>query len=182
MTDPINFSNPPSEFEKIRELLPPDEFVLYVMGRIGELLAETFENVLAPFGLNRRQFQVLWLLHRDGQRRQTELGSAFSINKNTIVNIIEFLERQELVERIQNSDRPWEKLVRITEKGCELLVEAVPKFSVWVNRVTPGWSESDFRLVGDRLLRVLPVLMGLQPGEAIGCNCCIPPRDQSRSN
>lgn len=58
------------------------------------------DRLLAPEGLTHRQFQVLYQVHTHGPQPQTELAEQLAVESQTLVRLLDALERAGWVRRV----------------------------------------------------------------------------------
>ncbi len=100
------------------------------MKRIGLLLHESatlmkreFERVARPHKLTLTQWRVLAQLHREGDLRQTELGSSLNVSPMTISDVAERLELAGLLLRESDPDDSRAKRLALTDAGIATVVK-----------------------------------------------------------
>jgi len=98
--------------------------------RIGLLLHESatlmkreFERVARPHKLTLTQWRVLAQLHREGDLRQTELGSSLNVSPMTISDVAERLELAGLLLRESDPDDSRAKRLALTDAGIATVVK-----------------------------------------------------------
>ena len=76
------------------------------------------DNELKEYNLNKAQVEILIILFRtESELNQTGINSYFGYNKATITRLINSLEREGYVIRVQCKTDKRERLVSLTEKG-----------------------------------------------------------------
>lgn len=98
--------------------------LMFVMAQVNKQWRRTLDKVLAPLGLT----QALWLplvhLERSaGAMRQKDLALALALDSSSIVRLIDGLQAQGWVERIDDADRRV-KRIQLTTAGL-MQVETV---------------------------------------------------------
>lgn len=147
--------DPVADAERLQKLLTPQQFLVHLLSRIYERLTPGWDAILSRHGLTRRQYQVLWLLTNRPNWRQTDICRHLFLNKNTMVNIVDFLESNRLAKRVQNINNRRENLISVTDKGRKLVSEILPSDDVYVYEICAELTESDCRAVTDQLIKVL---------------------------
>ncbi|MEO8849478.1 MAG: MarR family transcriptional regulator [Casimicrobiaceae bacterium] len=80
---------------------------------------KALDRRLRPLGLSRATWMLLALVRRLGAPNQTELAEGLGVAGPSIVRLVDFLEREQLVERHAATDRRV-RTVRLTPKGEQL--------------------------------------------------------------
>ena len=91
--------------------------LIFVMAQVNKQWRRTLDKVLAPLGLT----QALWLplvhLERSaGGMRQKDLAQALALDSSSVVRLIDGLEAQGWVERLDDADRRV-KRIQLTTAG-----------------------------------------------------------------
>jgi len=108
---------------KVNHGIPPLilERTGFLLNKAAQRIREDTEEVLRPYGLTGRHVAVLVVISEKGSLPQLEIGKCISIDRTTMVQVVDDLERLKLVERRVNpSDRRAHGLF-LTSKGCEIL-------------------------------------------------------------
>ena len=102
-----------------------------VIGRVARLykyFQKSLADVFAEYGLNPGEFDVLATLRRSGEPYQltpTELYNSMMVSSGTMTNRIDKLEKMGLVERLADERDRRGTLISLTDKGFELIEQAV---------------------------------------------------------
>lgn len=88
-------------------------------------LTATYDEALAPAGVNVAQFGLLRMLNRAGPTALTELGRLTELDRSTIGRNVKVLERMGLVAPRRGSDQR-ELLVALTKGGRRALTIGEP--------------------------------------------------------
>ncbi|NLC24287.1 MAG: MarR family transcriptional regulator [Oxalobacter sp.] len=117
--------------------MEPDTVVTYLLlAKTASELLRQQDRHLAKFGLSQARFQLLILLERSGNGEMTpadltrEMGIAM---KNTL-RLIGYMEKDGIVSRMPHETDRRATIVRITEKGRELLFSLLPGNYRFMNR------------------------------------------------
>ncbi len=97
----------------------------YLMGRVTQQCRDYFDVLAEPLGVKAKHFSVLSVLGEGQALSQVEMGERLSIDRNTIVLLLDDLEGLELVSRRRDpSDRRAHR-VSLTGRGRETLDKMV---------------------------------------------------------
>ncbi|WP_198174339.1 MarR family winged helix-turn-helix transcriptional regulator [Mesorhizobium xinjiangense] len=84
------------------------------------------EQRLHELGITPQQFALLVLVERNPGSRQSLIAKARGLDKSTLVPMIDRLEREGLLERRPMAGDRRIKTIWLTEKGADLLQQAIP--------------------------------------------------------
>lgn len=109
-----------------------DLTAMEVLGRLkraSAVLSPRVEKVFLEHGLNQPEFDVLATLRRSGAPyclAPTALFSTLMVTSGTMTNRMTQLEKKGLIERLPNPDDARSKLVKLSDKGLELIEQVLP--------------------------------------------------------
>jgi DNA-binding MarR family transcriptional regulator len=86
-------------------------------------LRELTEEALKPYGLIGKHWGILSVLKEKGNLTQHDIGKCVHMDRSTMVNMIDDLEKAGLVERRPNASDRRAYSVFMTEKGKSILPE-----------------------------------------------------------
>jgi len=99
-----------------------------ILGRVGFLLnkgaqrvREVYEEILKPMGLTGRHAGILLILEEMGTITQQEIGKCTRIDRTTMVDMVDDLERLGLVERQEHPTDRRSHAIFLTPKCREVL-------------------------------------------------------------
>jgi DNA-binding MarR family transcriptional regulator len=98
------------------------------MGRLAKHLERAIQGTFSEFSLTVGEFDVLAALRRSGNPYQlspTELFNTLMVSSGTMTHRIDRLERVELVRRIPDLSDRRGTLIELTDKGFDLIEQAV---------------------------------------------------------
>lgn len=110
------------------ELAAENMLLIGRLKRAAALIARELDKVYAQYGLAEGSFDVLATLRRSGAPytlTPTELFSSLMVTSGTMTTRLKNLETQGLIDRLPNPDDARSLLVRLTEKGKDLIEQAV---------------------------------------------------------
>jgi len=97
----------------------------FLLSQLGFVMARRFQQVMAPLGLEPRQFLLMRLVAFNEGKTQQALGEALNIPASRMVAIVDELERRGLLERHPDpADRRVRRLY-VTAEGRRLLQQAL---------------------------------------------------------
>ena len=122
--------------------------------RAARALARRFDDVLRPFDLTNGQFSLLMSLNRPEPPAMGPVASLLAMDRTTLTAALKPLQRRGLVKVSQDPSDRRSRVLKLTAKGHNLLIRAVP---VWerahreVERLIPDADPEELR----RSLRAL---------------------------
>ena len=96
--------------------------------RAARALARRFDEVLRPFDLTNGQFSLLMSLNRPEPPAMGPVASLLAMDRTTLTAALKPLERRGLVKVSQDPSDRRSRVLKLTAKGHNLLIRAVP---VW---------------------------------------------------
>lgn len=109
--------------------------------RAARAIARRFDEALRPFGLTNGQFSLMISLNRPEPPRMSDVAPLLAMDRTTLTANLKPLERRGLVEVFPDADDKRSRRIRVTDRGRDLLVAALP---VWrethaeIDRTLPG--------------------------------------------
>lgn len=117
------------EFKHISVHTTPEKSPGFLLWHISTSWRSSIEMVLKPLALTHPQFVVLatlgWLTKNGERVTQAAVGKMAGLDPNTTSQIMRGLEGKKLIKRVQSED-PRAKNPLLTNKGSQILVEALP--------------------------------------------------------
>ena len=96
----------------------------YLLGRATDHSRDYFEALVKPLGIGRRHFGVLAVLGEEKPLSQAEIGERLSVDRNTMVILLDDLEEKSLVIRRRDPSDRRAHLVSLTDTGRDVLAQA----------------------------------------------------------
>lgn len=125
--------------------------LLVIAARTGQELAKAR---LAPLGLTVQMCGVLIRLG-EGPLSQHELGEQLGIDRTTVVELIDELERKRVVERRRNPDDRRSYLLTLTPKGRTFQKRAARAFDAAADDFFGSLTPGEQRAMTDMLRRMI---------------------------
>jgi DNA-binding MarR family transcriptional regulator len=126
--------------------------LLVIAARTGQ---ERANARLAAMGLNVRMCGVLNLLADEGPLSQHEIGSMLSIDRTTMVELIDELERQGILKRETNPRDRRSHLIKLTPEGKAKQKRAMKAFDDAADEFFSPLSATERRQLAAMLKRLL---------------------------
>lgn len=114
----------------------------------------TYDRWYETLGLNLSQAQVVGFISANGPMNQTQLASALALGRAATGSVIDILESDCLVQRVQDpaDGRAW--LVENTAKGAEMAVEIERVDERLRARMRDGISREERQLMANLAVRM----------------------------
>ena len=93
-----------------------DDYLFHHFFQINRQLSKKLDRQLAPLGIYRSQWAIIFLLKEYGPITQAQICYYLSVEAPTITRTISRLEKADLVERKTGIDKR-EKLIQLTKKA-----------------------------------------------------------------
>jgi DNA-binding MarR family transcriptional regulator len=94
--------------------------------RAARALARRFDEALRPFGLTNGQFSLLMSLNRPEPPPMGPVASLLAMDRTTLTAALKPLENRGLVKISQDPSDRRSRILKLTAKGHDLLIRAVP--------------------------------------------------------
>jgi DNA-binding MarR family transcriptional regulator len=131
-----------------------------LLHRLGQRLHDELERALEPLRFSPQHYFVLFNLSRYGPRSQLSLGGCASINRTTMVSLIDHLEGLGLVQRQHDPKDRRAYIIHLTEKGAATLERAMVLHREAEARCLQPLSPEEQKLLRDLLVRLVPPAEG----------------------
>lgn len=128
------------------------------MGRLAKHLERAIQETFSGFDLTIGEFDVLAALRRSGQPYQltpTELFNTLMVSSGTVTHRIDRLEQAELVRRIPDPRDRRGTLIELTDKGFNVIEQAVEAHVANEHRVLSGLEKSEREALAQLLRKLL---------------------------
>ena len=135
-----------------------NDLTAWTLVRVFHLVARTFGQCLAPYGLTPQQFGVLVQLTENPGQSQGGLARAVLATPQSVGELLRGMERAGLIDRTPPSRPGRAAAVHISAKGRELLDEVTPVVLEAVGAPALGLTDAAYRGLNRDLHRVLSAL------------------------
>jgi MarR family transcriptional regulator, organic hydroperoxide resistance regulator len=120
-----------------------DDYLPYLINRVGNILVQLFSRDLAPFRLSVPMWRVIAVLAERGDQRLIDLSTMTSIDPSTLSRLTESMQRKQLVTRQRSAHSKREVIVSIAARGVELVGILGPIAHAYEREMTSGLRASD---------------------------------------
>lgn len=128
--------------------------LVFLLEEVTSRLRRTFDSSVEQFGLTRTQWRTLAYLYRTPGMTQTELAKQLELERASIGQAIDRLEKMALVERrsAKNDRRVWH--VHLLPAAIELLPALRKEADATYVRLLSDVARSDLKNLGKALLKM----------------------------
>lgn len=143
-----------------------DDYLPYLINRVGVSLATRFGAVLRREGISLPDWRVLAALRERNGQRLTELACRTSIEISTLSRLVGSLEANGLVTRDRDAEDARAIAIRLSAPGEALTARLTPAAETLEHTALAGLTEADARQIKAILHRVydnLEAVPALEP-------------------
>jgi DNA-binding MarR family transcriptional regulator len=145
----------------------PFRSVGFTISTTGYALAKRFRELLAPLGLEPREFALLRTVATSEGVTQQAIGERMGVAASRMVAFVDALEARGLLERRQNPDDRRARALFLTPEGRSLLEQAFVVAVEHERRLTSELTDEEREQLLDLLARV-GAEVGIPPGVHVG--------------
>jgi DNA-binding MarR family transcriptional regulator len=128
----------------------------FAVRRTSRAVTQMFDEVLQPSGLRVTQFTLLVAITTSGARSMTGLGRALIMDRTTLARNLRPLQKAGLVTIGVGEDRR-ERVVRLTERGDQVLATALPLWRQAQARILQGLGPDRWRDLSGALAKLASI-------------------------
>lgn len=113
-------------------------------------------DYLKPFNLTLAKFNALMVIKHQGEEKglsQVEIGKLLIVTASNITRLIDKLEKEKFIERVSQKGDRRVNLVRITQKGADLLEEIWPGYCKKIEELTTIMNKKELSQISGLLLK-----------------------------
>jgi len=126
--------------------------VCFINSKTSKKMANMFNERLIPFGVTRVQWIAMYYLLKHGELSQKELGEKMDIKESTVARLLDRMEEEGLIIRIQVKEDRRVKYIKLTPEGRERIEELLPEGQKMSEFFSIGITEEEI-LVFKRVLQ-----------------------------
>lgn len=122
-----------------------------------EMLKKESNRLFAPLGITGAQFNVLILLHaqtEDGTMSQSDLGRLLTVHRSNVTGLVDRLESQGLVRRLDDERDRRVYRIALTEEGRDKARRAEQLYLERIHALMGGLDPREWRTLSDALGRI----------------------------
>lgn len=129
-----------------------------VLIKKSSLIFDKYVNqLLLPYQLTSSQFRILMILYKSPacSVRQADIEEVFSMTNPTVTGLIHKLEKNGLVERVENPKDKRSKLLALTEHAESKRTEFIDLADSIEMEMTDGLTEAEAEVLSKLLMKVI---------------------------
>ena len=132
-------SRPPADF-RLEQFLP------YLVHRVGSNLADGFDEGFAAAGLSLQEWRALSILYEYGPQTMGDIARRTSINPSTMTRLVGQMEKRQLVKRERPVANQRTVFVRILADGRRKVEFLIPRVLDYEQALTGCFSGAELRM------------------------------------
>ena len=148
--------------------IDPDVQLADALGNFLPAYRRWLRSMSSDRGITYRQLRVLSVLQRDGSQIMNDISDRVTTSPRNVTDIVDALEKEDLVRRTTHPSDRRAILIELTEKGASMYLETQQQYIASASLLFSGLPESDQR----ELLRILGTLQ--EQLERRGITACKP--------
>jgi len=131
-----------------------DKNPLRLIGHINRTFTRVVDQPIKELGFAVSQLPVLVMLKRHGPSSQAELARVAQVEQPSMAQLLNRMERDGLVERVDNPDDGRSKLISLTKQAARQMPKGKAVMDAACQRALAGLSEAEQEQLHALLLRV----------------------------
>lgn len=120
--------------------------VCFINSKTSKKMANMFNERLVPLGVTRVQWIAMYYLLKHGDLSQKELGEKMDIKESTVARLLDRMEEEGLIIRIQVKEDRRVKYIKLTPKGRERIEELLPEGQKMSELFSMGITEEEIQV------------------------------------
>ena len=127
----------------------------FLLNKSARIIREMNNAALAPLGLSVRELGLLRIIASEGPLSQQALGERHNTDRTTIVELIDTLEKRDLVQRIVNAKDRRAYQISLTPRGRRVLGKALRLTNKQQEKFLSALSEEEWSALRQTLIRLI---------------------------
>lgn len=135
-----------------------NEEVVYNIARSYVFLEQAISHFLSRYNLTSAKFNILLMVEHRGNNKgiaQNEISRLLLVTTSNITRMVDKLEKDDYVQRLAKEGDRRVNLIKITNKGSELLHEIWPHYKIMVDKLVLSQFSNQEKLTMINLLEKL---------------------------
>ncbi|MCR5260283.1 MAG: MarR family transcriptional regulator [Candidatus Gastranaerophilales bacterium] len=123
-----------------------DAKLIYTAGFLWNNINDKIDKTLKPYNLNSAKFNILMIIKHVGKDegvQQNFISDKLLVTPSNITKMLDKLEAEELITRNDKKNDRRVKIIKITQKGIELLDKVWNEYKQTISNLSPKISEKD---------------------------------------
>ena len=137
-----------------------EEFLPYLVHRVGSRLAEGFEDRFDEAGLNLQEWRAAAVLYEFGPQTMGEIAKRTSINASTMTRLIGQMEKDNLVKRERPVANQRTVYVRLLAEGRDRVERLIPQVIDYERDLSDCFSPAELQTFKSLLAKFFRSLTG----------------------
>ena len=137
---------PPADFHL-------EQFLPYLVHRVGSNLAEGFDEGFAAAGLSLQEWRALSILYEYGPQTMGDIARRTSINASTMTRLVGQMEKRQLVKRERPVANQRTVFVRILADGRRKVEFLIPRVLEYEEALTGCFSGAELQMLKALLVK-----------------------------
>ena len=142
-----------------------EQFLPYLVHRVGSNLAEGFDEGFAEAGVSLQEWRALSILYEYGPQTMGDIARRTSINASTMTRLMGQMEKRNLVKRERPVANQRTVFVRILADGREKVEFLIPKVLDYEQELTGCFSVAELQTFKALLVKFFHSLSDEVPAE-----------------
>ena len=122
-----------------------EQFLPYLVHRVGSNLAEGFEDGFSEAGLTLQEWRALSILYEYGPQTMGDIARRTNINASTMTRLVGQMEKRNLVKRERPVSNQRTVFVRILGDGRDKVEFLIPKVLDYERDLSACFSEAELQ-------------------------------------
>lgn len=118
---------------------------------VAEVVKQKGREILAQFPITPPQFVALQWLHECGDMTIGDLSSKMYLACSTTTDLVDRMEKNELVERVKDTNDRRVVRIHLLDKGATIICEVIKKRQEYLNEVLKNLSSTEVDLLESNL-------------------------------
>lgn len=130
-----------------------EQFLPYLVHRVGSNLAEGFDEGFAAAGLSLQEWRALSILYEYGPQTMGDIARRTSINASTMTRLIGQMEKRDLVKRERPVANQRTVFVRMLDDGRRKVEFLIPKVLDYEQELTGCFTVAELQMLKALLVK-----------------------------
>jgi len=134
----------------------PEEIAVYSLVFCFSRVEKEIEEYLRQYDLSPAKLNTLLIIKHQGGKEgisQVEIGKKLIVTASNTTKLLDRLSKEDLIQRHELKEDRRVKLIRITEKGSDILEKAWPGYVKTVERITGVLDKKELETVSNILIK-----------------------------
>jgi DNA-binding MarR family transcriptional regulator len=133
----------------------PEDFngIFQLIYKINKRIDKIQRNTVQDNKITPAQYLMLRQLWKKDGQNQTELAEECLCSKSTVTGIIDTMEKNKIIRRVENPEDRRKNIIKLTKKGKEYQ-KLSPQMDNMMNNCCQGIDEFDLKMLGGLLQKL----------------------------